>query len=130
MFKQWAEKLPRKNSAGVYQIEGSLTVADKAGVKDLISHLTSLLRELGGCRKIFPTPLARYWVALWCSNPLHTTYYHSAGYLLKLGNSVFSLRDHIRDLYSQGKSPTFVSSALTARLVWGRAGISYPTRRQ
>jgi hypothetical protein len=99
------KKLRGRDFTGAYHFDGSLTVADKAGVKELVSQITPLLQELGDCRKIFLTPLACYWVLPCCSDLLHTTNYHSSGYLPKLGGAVFTLRDHIRDSFSRGKSP-------------------------
>jgi hypothetical protein len=52
--------LPRKDRQGTYHIDGSLIVADKAIIKDLVQQLTPLLKQLGSCRKILLTPLARY----------------------------------------------------------------------
>ncbi len=46
------KKLPGKDSAGTYHIDGSLAVADKTAVKCLVS----LFGPLGGCRKIFLGP--------------------------------------------------------------------------
>jgi hypothetical protein len=45
-----------------------LLVAEKAGIRDLASHLIPLVKALGGVRKIFLTPLARYWPKPWCSD--------------------------------------------------------------
>jgi hypothetical protein len=51
------KRLPRKDRHGTYHIEGSLAVADKATVKDLVQQLVPLLKLLGNSRKILLTPL-------------------------------------------------------------------------
>jgi hypothetical protein len=56
------KRLPGKDRSGTYHIDGSLVVADKAAVKDLVHQLAPLLKVLGSSRKIVLTPLARYWV--------------------------------------------------------------------
>jgi hypothetical protein len=89
--------LPRRDKKGLYHIEGSLTVADKAAIKDLVSRLNPLLRELGDCRKIVLTPLAPYWVSPCCDDSSHHVNYGAPGYLPRLGDAVHSLRDNIRD---------------------------------
>jgi hypothetical protein len=63
--------LPRRDKKGIYHIEGSLAVADKAAIKDLVARLNPLLKELGECRKIVLTPLARYWVSPCCDDSSH-----------------------------------------------------------
>jgi hypothetical protein len=84
-----AEKfLPRKDKKGTYHIEGSLAVADKAAVKDLVARLSPLLKELGECRKIVLTPLARYWVSPCCEDVSHHINYRTPGYLPRLGDAV------------------------------------------
>jgi hypothetical protein len=94
--------LPRKDRSGTYHVEGNLTVAVKATVKDLVHQITPLLKELGGSRKVFLTPLARYWVGPCCNDPTHHTNYRSPGYLPALGEAVHALRDNIRDsLYTR-----------------------------
>jgi hypothetical protein len=42
--KGGVKKLPAKDSASTYQIDGSLTVADKAAVKDLVDQLSPVLK--------------------------------------------------------------------------------------
>jgi hypothetical protein len=91
------KQLPRKDSNGTYHIDGNLTVADKSAVKNLVQQLTPLLRELGDCKKIFLTPLARYWVGPCCSDPTHHTNYRTPAYLPSLGDAVHALRDNIRE---------------------------------
>jgi hypothetical protein len=44
--KGGVKKLPAKDSASTYQIDGSLTVADKAAVKDLVGQLSPLLKGI------------------------------------------------------------------------------------
>jgi hypothetical protein len=96
--KPGGEKLlPRKDRSGTFHIEGNLMVADKPAVKNLALQLTPLLKVLGESRKIFLTPLARYWVGPCCTNPVHHTNYRSPGYLPALGDAVHALRDSIRD---------------------------------
>jgi hypothetical protein len=91
------KQLPRKDRHGTYHIDGNLTVADKPTVKNLVQQLTPLLKELGGCKKIFLTPLARYWVGPCCSDLAHHTNNRLLGYLPSLGDAVHALRDNIRD---------------------------------
>jgi hypothetical protein len=94
--------LPRKDRSGTFHIEGNLTIADKPTVKNLVHQLTPLLRELGESRKIFLTPLARYWVGPCCNDPAHHINYRSPGYLPALGDAVHALWDNIRDsLYTK-----------------------------
>ncbi len=73
-------------------MDGSLVVADKAAVKDLVHQLTPLLKALGGARKIFLTPLARYWVAPCCNNPSYVVNYHTGGFLPRLVAAVVGLK--------------------------------------
>jgi hypothetical protein len=94
--------LPRRDKKGLYHIEGTLAVADKAAIKDLIARLNPLLRELGDCRKIVLTPLARYWVSPCCDDSSHHVNYGAPGYLPRLGDAIHSLRDNIREsLYTR-----------------------------
>jgi hypothetical protein len=94
--------LPRKDRHGTYHIEGSLVVADKTTVKDLVQQLIPLLKLLGNSRKILLTPLARYWVAPCCSSSDHHVNYSTPSYLSSLGDAVHALRDNIRDcLYTR-----------------------------
>ncbi len=89
--------LPAGDPTGKYHVDGLLIVADKSGVKDLTAKLMPLLRELGECKKVFLTPLARYWLAPCCSKEDHLVNYCEPGYLPKLNNSISALRDSIRD---------------------------------
>jgi hypothetical protein len=73
-------------------------VADKAAVKDLVHQLAPLLKVLGSSRKIVLTPLARYWVAPCCSDPMHTVNYRDA---------IAGLRDSIRDVLFVKKIQNF-----------------------
>ncbi len=91
------KRLPGKDRSGTYHIDGSLVVADKAAVKDLVQQLAPLLKALWSSRKIVLTPLARYWVAPCCSDPMHTVNYHTVGFLPRLGDAIASLRNSIRD---------------------------------
>ncbi len=89
--------LPARDSAGTYHVDGPLLVADKAGIKDLIAKLAPLLCELGGCKKLFLTPLARYWLSPCCDNVDHVSNYREKNYLPKLNMAISGLRDYIRD---------------------------------
>jgi hypothetical protein len=89
--------LPARDPTGKYHVDGPLIVADKSGVKDLTAKFIPLLRELGECKKVFLTPLARYWLAPCCSKEDHLVNYCEPGYLPKLNNSISALRDCIRD---------------------------------
>jgi hypothetical protein len=94
--------LPVSDTRGHYHIDGPLLVADKAGVQDLTSQLTPLIKTLAGIRKIFLTPLARYWLKPCCGDEGHHVNFHASGYLPALGSNIFRLRDYIRDaLYTK-----------------------------
>jgi hypothetical protein len=96
------KQLPRKDRNGTYHIDGDLTVADKLAVKNLVLQLAPLFKELGACKKIVLTPLARYWVGPCCSDSTHLTNYRTPSYLPFLGDAVHALRDNIRDsLYTR-----------------------------
>jgi hypothetical protein len=88
-------------------VDGNLTVADKPVVKELASTLALLLKGLGGSKKLVLTPLARYWVTPCCSESGHLTNYRSPGYLLRLGEAVAALRDHIRDAFFMQRVSNF-----------------------
>jgi hypothetical protein len=91
------KRLPEKDRTGTYHVDGSLVVADKPAIKDLVHQLIPLIQALGGARKVFLTPLARYWVNPCCGNPSHVTNYRTTGFLPRLGSAVADLRDFIRD---------------------------------
>ncbi len=101
------KRLPSKDRAGTYHIEGSLAVADKTVIKDLVAQASPLLKALGSSRKIVLTPLARYWVAPCCPEPNHTVNYHTAGFLPRLGDAIAGLRDAIRDSFFVKKVQNF-----------------------
>jgi lysophospholipase L1-like esterase len=101
------KRLPGRDRLGTYHIDGSLAVADKAVIKDLVGQLTPVLKALGGSRKIILSPLARYWVAPCCGDPLHLVNYRTTGYLPKLGDAIAALRDHVRDALFVKKIPNF-----------------------
>ncbi len=81
-------RLPCKDRQGRYHVDGSLVVADKATVRDLLTTAGPVIRALGNAQKVFLTPLARYWVSPCCSDTAHVTNYHTVGYLPKLGEAV------------------------------------------
>jgi hypothetical protein len=94
--------LPVRDSAGRYHVVGRLLVADKAGIKDLTATLAPLIQELGGSKKLFLTPLARYWLSPCCVYTDHVSNYREKNYLPKLNMAISSLRDYIRDsLYTR-----------------------------
>jgi hypothetical protein len=72
-------------------------VADKPTVRELVGTATPLLKLLGSARKLVLTPLARYWVAPCCDDPLHLINYRLPGFLPRLADSIHALRDGIRD---------------------------------
>jgi hypothetical protein len=97
--------LPARDATGVYHVDGELVVADKAGVKELTSKLAPLIRALGGAKKLFLSPLSRYWLNPCCSDPGHLTNYKEPGYLRKLGGAIAALREYVRDsLYTRHTS--------------------------
>ncbi len=91
------KRLTRRDQSGTYHVDGSLVVADKAAIKDMVHQLSPLLKVLGGSRKIFLTLMARHWVNPCCSDPGHVVNYHTPGFLPKLGTAVTALRNFIRD---------------------------------
>ncbi len=91
------KKLPCKDRPSTYHIDGSLVVADKPTVRELVCTVILLLKHLGAARKLFLTPLARYWVASCCDDILHLNNYRLPGYLPRLGDAIHALRDGIRD---------------------------------
>jgi hypothetical protein len=94
--------LPASDTRGRFHIDGPLLLADKAGVRDLTSQLTPLIKTLAGIWKIFLTPLARYWLKPCCGDEEHHVNFHASGYLPALGSNIFRLRDYIRDaLYTK-----------------------------
>jgi hypothetical protein len=91
------KSLPVRGMDGAYHITGKLVVADKAGVKDLSGKLVLLIFALSGAKKLFLSPLSRYWLDPCCSNPDHLVNYKAPGYLPKLGTAISSLKDFVRD---------------------------------
>jgi hypothetical protein len=85
------KRLPGRGRNGTYHIDGSLMVADKPAVKSLVLQLRPLLKQLGGCRKIFLSLLAHYWVAPCCSDSQHHINYNTPGYLPRLGEALLTL---------------------------------------
>ncbi len=71
------KKIPGKDLAGTYHMDGSLPIADKRAVKELVVMLGPLLKELGGSKKLFLTPLARYRAAPCCGDPQHLINYRT-----------------------------------------------------
>jgi hypothetical protein len=105
---QGGEKtLPKRDQSGTYHIDGQLVVADKAAVKGLLGLLTPLLKLLGNSRKLFLTPLARYWVGPCCDNDAHHVNYRTQSYLPRLGDAIRALRDNIRDGLFTRRVPNF-----------------------
>jgi hypothetical protein len=82
-------------------------VADKAAVKGLMGQLMPLLKLLGNSRKLFLTPLARYWVGPCCDNDAHHINYRTQSYLPRLGDAIHALRDNIRDGLFTRRVPNF-----------------------
>jgi hypothetical protein len=100
-------RLPCKDRQGRYHVDGSLVEADKATVRDLLTTAGPVIRAPGNAQKVFLTPLACYWVSPCCSDTAHVTNYHTVGYLPKLGEAVYALRDHVRDFLFIKKTPCF-----------------------
>jgi hypothetical protein len=99
------KSLPARGMDGCYNIRGELLVADKAGIKDLSDKLVPLICALCGAKKLFLSPLSRYWLDPCCPNPEHLINYKSPGYLPKLGAAIASLKDFVRDtLYTRHTS--------------------------
>jgi hypothetical protein len=89
--------LPERDQYGQFHITGSLHVAEKGAVKEMVGMLAPLFKLMGQMRKLILTPLARYWLKTCCENPDHHTNYSSSTYLPVLGSNVFKLRESIRD---------------------------------
>ncbi len=101
------KRLPSKDRSGTYHIDGSLVVADKPTIKGLVNLTVPLLKSLGNSRKLFLTPLARYWVSPCCNDTQHHINYRLPGYLPRLGDSIHLLRDSIRDSLFTKHVPNF-----------------------
>ncbi len=99
--------LPVRDSAGLYHVDGPLLVAENAGIKDLTAKLAPLLQELGGSKKLFLTPLARYWLSPCCANSDHVSNYREKNYLPKLNMAISGLRDYIRDSLYTHQIPNY-----------------------
>ncbi len=99
--------LPKRDQGGTYHIDGQLVVADKEAVKGLMGQLMPLVKLLGNSRKLFLTPLARYWVGPCCPKDTHHTNYRSQGYLPRLGDAIHALRDNIWDGLFTRRVPIF-----------------------
>jgi hypothetical protein len=78
-------------------VDGPLLIADTSGIRDLTSQLTPLIKVLGETRKIFLTPLGRYWLKPCCQEDKHHLNFKASDYLPALGSNIFRLRDYIRD---------------------------------
>jgi hypothetical protein len=87
-----------KGQDGAYHIDGKLCVAGRDTVKELFSAVLPIIKAGGECRKIILSPLSRYWVAPCCYGSGHHVNYNDPGYLRSLGDSVYRIRDHLRDL--------------------------------
>jgi hypothetical protein len=98
--------LPIADTRGRYHVDGPLLLADKQGsIRDLISQLILLIKALVCSRKLFLTPLARYWLKPCCQDETHHTNFSASQYLPALGSNIFRLRDFIRDfLYTKRTS--------------------------
>ncbi len=67
--------------------------------------LVPLVRSLCGAKKIFLSPLSRYWLGPCCGDPAHVTNYRSADFLPRLGAATTVLKEFIRDsLYTRHTS--------------------------
>jgi hypothetical protein len=89
------QHLPMADSRERYHADGPLLIADKAGIRDLTSQLTPLIKVLDGMRKIFLTALARYWIKPCCQDESHQVNFTASSYLPALGSNIFRLRDYI-----------------------------------
>jgi hypothetical protein len=89
--------LPKINQYGRYPVTGSLQIADKAAVQDMVGILSPLIKSMGQTRKIFLTPLVHFWLKPCCSDTEHHTNYSAPNYLPALGSNIVRLREHIRD---------------------------------
>jgi hypothetical protein len=89
--------LPVADNCSSYHIDGPLLLANKQGIRDLSSQLTPLVKALGCSRKIFLTPLARYWLKPCCQDEAHHVNFSASSFLPALGLNIFWLRDLIKN---------------------------------
>jgi hypothetical protein len=89
--------LPLKDIQGVHHADCELVVVDKAGIKDLSNKLTPLIRALLGGKKLFLSPLARYWLDPCCAAENHVKNYKTPNYLRHLVTAPSAMSDYIRD---------------------------------
>jgi hypothetical protein len=86
-------------------VHGEFLVAGKAGIKDLSNKLVPLICALCGAKKLFLSPLSRYWLGSCCHNQEHVTDYRAACYLPKLGAAISALKDYVQGtLYTRHMS--------------------------
>jgi hypothetical protein len=85
------------DSQGRFPEDRPLLVVEKAGIRDLTSQLIPPVKALGGMRKIFLTPLARYWPKPCCSDVNHHINITASSHLPALGTNISHLRDYVRD---------------------------------
>ncbi len=76
------KNLPIRDECGHYHINGELVVADKSGIKDLTNKLFPLIRSVCGAKKLFLSPISRYWLNPCCGDPTHLVNYRTEGFLL------------------------------------------------
>jgi hypothetical protein len=99
--------LPKADQYGQFHVTGSLQIADKVAVKDMVGILSPVIKSMGQARKIFLTPLARYWLKPCCSDPEHHINYSAPNYLPTLSSNIFRLREHIRDALFMRRTSNF-----------------------
>jgi hypothetical protein len=82
-----------------------MLMASLLGIKGLSGKLVPLIRALSRAKKLFLSPLSRYWLDPCCSNPDHLWTYRTVNYLPKLGSATAALKEYVRDtLYTRHNS--------------------------
>jgi hypothetical protein len=63
--------LPVKDQKGVYHVDGTQLVTDRAGIKELTGKLLSIFKALGSAKKLVLSPLACCWPDPCCEDLAH-----------------------------------------------------------
>jgi hypothetical protein len=86
-------QLPCPNRNGTYHVEGTLHVANKPAVRDLVSKQHRCSRPSGQWKR----KCSWYWTRHCCAALEHLINYSATSYLPYLGVGVYALREFIRD---------------------------------
>jgi hypothetical protein len=88
---------PFKGPDRCYHVEGCLRVADKSAAKALTTQLGPIFHALGSIKKLFVSPMLRYWASPFCGQRGHISNFGIGRYLGALCDSVLELWMFIRD---------------------------------